>query len=175
MKIKSHILIGLGLILIVPPAMAAAPSATYGQLDALHDHIAILKEQLQIAKLKAGIANAGKPATTQALPGSISPGLGIAENAPPSPGAVHRHRATLPRVVSIDGRGARLSAVLLMPDGGEVIATPGLGLPGGLTVHDVSATGVRVMKAGTLFPLPFAEARTAAESSPASARVVAGP
>lgn len=145
--------------LLVPATSFAKPAASSGgnttisQLDALHDQIAVLKQELEVAKLKAGIKNAGSPNASMASP----PPTGLAYSQPPRPATTIAQRPshTLPRIVAIDGRGTRLSALLLMPDGGEIMAKPGLGLGDGLTVHDITASGVRVMKAGDLVPLPF--------------------
>ncbi|GAN80379.1 hypothetical protein Aam_046_020 [Acidocella aminolytica 101 = DSM 11237] len=62
-----------------------------------------------------------------------------------------------------------------MPDGGEIVATPGLGLGDGLTVHDVTASGVRVMKAGNLLPLPFISTEATPQASPQAAPEPASP
>jgi hypothetical protein len=70
---------------------------------------------------------------------------------------------TLPQIMSIEGRGMHLSAVLMMPDGGEVVASPGLPLTGGLTVHDINSAGVQVMQAGNLVSLPFETGSGASE------------
>jgi hypothetical protein len=63
----------------------------------------------------------------------------------------------------------------MMPDGGEVVATPGLGLGDGLTVHDVTASGVRVMKAGNLLPLPFVNTEASTQVSTQTAPEPASP
>ncbi|MDD2859892.1 MAG: type IV pilus biogenesis protein PilP [Acidiphilium sp.] len=148
------------------PTPPSTPSTTISQLDALHDQIAVLKQQLQIAKLKAGISDAGKSGSgaSAATPTGF-PGIGYGQPRQSAP-VTSAPQASMPRVVSIDGRGSSLSAVLMMPDGGEVVATPGLGLGDGLTVHDVTASGVRVMKAGNLLPLPFISTQASTQASP---------
>lgn len=160
---------------LADPTSALPPSTTISQLDALHDQIAVLKQQLQIAKLKAGISDAGKSGSgsSSATPTGF-PGIGYGQPRQPAP-VTSAPPASMPRVVSIDGRGSSLSAVLMMPDGGEVVATPGLGLGDGLTVHDVTASGVRVMKAGNLLPLPFISTQAGTQASPEPAAPVSVP
>ncbi len=165
------------------PVPSSGGNATVSQLDALHDQIAVLKQELEVAKLKAGIKNAGNPNASMAPP-ALTGFPGLAYGQPPRPATTipQRPSHTLPRIVAIDGRGTRLSALLLMPDGGEIVAKPGLGLGDGLTVHDITASGVRVMKAGDLVPLPFvgnrdnAPARTdQGDTPPASSPAVFPP
>lgn len=134
----------------------SATSTTVRQLDTLHDQIAVLKEELQIAKLKAGIKDAGKAGPrTSASTSSGFPAFSYGPPALPRASTVVSHHEPMPRIVSIDGRGSQLSAVLTMPDGGEVVVTPGMGLGDGLTVHDITAAGVRIIHGGKLLPLSF--------------------
>lgn len=160
---------------LADPTPPSTPSTTISQLDALHDQIAVLKQELQIAKLKAGISNAGKSGSgsSPTTPTGF-PGIGYGQPQQPV-AATPAPQALMPRVVSIDGRGSRLSAVLMMPDGGEVVATPGLGLGDGLTVHDVTASGVRVMKGGNLLPLPFVSGQASPQASTQAPQEPAAP
>lgn len=136
-----------------PAASAPSPDTTVGEITTLRNQIAVLKEQLEIAKLKAGIKAATTPSAPGQGQGPVLSGYPGGQTTPSGPQGDTR----LPRVLSVAGRGSHLSATLELPGGGEVIAYPGLGLPGGLTVHDVTAQGVRVMKAGSLKVLPFAD------------------
>ncbi|MGE4482973.1 type IV pilus biogenesis protein PilP [Acidocella sp.] len=159
---------------LADPAPASNKTTTISQLDALNAQIAVLKQELQIAKLKAGIKNAGNPSTGESAAPTGFPGVAFGK--PPQPAsAAPAPQDTMPRIVSIDGRGTRLSAVLMMPDGGEIVATRGLGLGDGLTVHDVTASGVNVMKAGNLLPLPFVSAQDSTSAPAVSASQVSVP
>lgn len=171
---KSVRLLAMPLALLIPalaladPASPSTTTTTISQLDSLNDQIALLKQELQIAKLKAGIKSAGDTSTREPAAPTGIPGVGLGQL--PRPASVQpAPQDTMPRIVSIDGRGSRLSAILIMPDGGEIVATPGLGLGDGLTVHDVTASGVNVMKAGNLLPLPFISAQSSASPSPETA------
>ena len=129
--------------------------ATVQQLSVLNDQIQVLKSQLLIAQLNANIQTAKHQQATGAdqTDRPVVPMLPATQPVEDPPTAVP---PSLPQIISIEGRGGHLSADLLMPGGGEVVASPGLPLAGGLTVHDVSVSGVQVMQGGNLVPLPFA-------------------
>ncbi len=157
--------------LLGAPSQSAVPSqdaaslqgtpshvANLRELDALHSQIALLKAQLEIAKLKQGITDAGKPSGAgSALPGGgfHSP-FGAAAPTNPLQGASPLQAASLPRVLSISGSGGNLSALLSMPDGGEMLVRPGMKLAGGMAVRRITANGVEVSGRHGLEGLPFA-------------------
>lgn len=169
MKFFHYMLIASGLGVLVcasqAPAQTADAAGTYGQLSSLVSQIAILKAQLQIVQLKQQIAASnremlGYSQSAQSM--SVQPGL----SATPSRLAFDNTRQELsmptgrsglePHILSISGQGWRLSALLRMPDGGEVEAVPGTLLGDGLVVKAVSPDSVRVIQNGRLVALPFA-------------------
>jgi type IV pilus biogenesis protein PilP len=101
----------------------------------------LLKAQLEIAKLKQGITDAGRPSGTSGpsptggIPSAFPMGASISPAAGP---------ARLPQVLSISGSGANLSALLSMPNGGETLVRPGTKIAGGFTVRGITANGVEV-------------------------------
>jgi type IV pilus biogenesis protein PilP len=134
----------------------------------LQRQIAVLEQQLKIAELKKQIREAddtgtkesgNNPVAPPAPASALGPSVAATPSVPPP--------LPLPQVVSISGLGNHLAATLRLAAGGLVIAYPATGLPGGLTVHDVSADGVHVMKGGELIPLPFAGADAQATAAPA--------
>jgi type IV pilus biogenesis protein PilP len=89
---------------IADPTPPSTPSTTISQLDALHDQIAVLKQELQIAKLKAGISDAGKSGSGGSSATSTGfPGIGYGQPQRPM-ATTPPPQASMPRVVSIDGR-----------------------------------------------------------------------
>lgn len=138
----------------------ASTNTTVEQVNSLQNQIAILQQKLKIANLQRQIDDSEHPKQA----GSAGQAMGFPSVLSPQPMQTAAPVAPepLPQIVSISGAGSHLSATLELPSGGEVVAYPALGLPGGMTVHDVSATGVRVIKAGSLIDLPFAGAPAAA-------------
>ena len=142
-------------------AQNARPDSVDGrEMMQLQQQIAILTQQLKVAQLRQQIRDAdakdddankapvaaAAPSPPASTPIAASAATAPASAPPPPP---------LPQVVSISGAGNHLTAILLLPTGGEVVAYPAMGLPGGLTVHDVSPNGVHVMSGGELVDLPF--------------------
>lgn len=153
-------IVGLALSTVSAAAQEARPDPVDGhEIMQLQQQIAILTQQLKVAQLQKQIRDADAkdddtnkatlPSAAQTAPAPTpAPARATAAVAPPAP-------PPLPQVVSISGAGSHLTAVLLLPTGGEVVAYPAMGLPGGLTVHDVSPNGVHVMSGGDLVDLPF--------------------
>jgi type IV pilus biogenesis protein PilP len=138
-------------------------------LSSLNDQAAVLAEQLKIAQLKQQIraADASNSAPNPTpLPGSGSMSY---PNLPSAPPAAASNAPALPTILSISGESGRLTALIQLGGGGQVVAYPGMGLPGGMTVYDVSTNGVRVMSAGALVSLPFASAGADAPMASGSA------
>jgi type IV pilus biogenesis protein PilP len=145
-----------------PQTPMPADPVTLGNISDLKSEIGLLTQELQVATLKAQIAKdnaaaeaaGGAPADANPVNDGDGDGLGM------------------PSVVSIVGSGAQLTATLQLPqtpqlpEGGQVIASPNMGLPGGLTVYDISASGVRVMSGGNLETLPFATAQSDTPPAP---------
>jgi len=133
--------------------VGSPPVANLHELDVLHSQIALLKAQLEIAKLKQGITDAGRPSgasgpsSTGGIPSAFPMGSSISQ----SPG-----QARLPQVLSISGSGANLSALLSMPGGGETLIRSGAKIAGGFTVRSITANGVEVSGRHGLEGLPFA-------------------
>ncbi len=140
---------------LLPAIAFADPASTVQQLTTLHNQVAILTQQLAVARLQAQIVQQGAPAGTSAS-GASSP-VQAAANAPTA--------ASLPTVVSIIGSGIHLTATLQTQSGAELVVVPGQALPGGLTVYSITENGVSVMQAGNVVPLPFAGDSSATASS----------
>lgn len=153
-------------VLALGNASVAAQDASPGPVDGheimqLQQQIAILEQQLKVAQLQKQIreaaakdddaskaaAAASSPQAPMPLAARAAPAV-APSNPPPAP-------PPLPQIVSISGAGNHLTAILLLPTGGQVVAYPAMGLPGGLTVHDVGPNGVHVMSGGELVDLPF--------------------
>lgn len=162
---------GLGVLACGPQARAqdATTNAqgTYGQLSDLISQIAILKAQLQVLQLKQQIAASARDmsdlsapasgpvpsAQAGVLPPPPTPTLGrLQSGAPGASGTLELE----PHILSIAGQGEQLSALLLMPGGGEVQVVPGTLLGDGSMVKAISPQSVRVIQRGTLVALPFA-------------------
>ena len=143
-----------GAVLALLPAIAFAdPASTVQQLTNLHNQVAILTQQLAVARLQSQIAQQGGAASPASPAGASAPGT-------PFPAA-----AALPTVISIIGSGIHLTATLQTLSGTELVVVPGQALPGGLTVYSVTENGVSVMQAGNIVPLPFAGDNTAPAAS----------
>lgn len=152
---------GIVALALVPQARAQGSttdsSSTYGQLSALTGQIAILKAQAQVAQLQQQIAaakhsadRAGEPPTSGQAGASAYQSGGVPVPAMPAMGSAQ------PQVLSISGQGARLTALLQMPSGGQVEATPGTPLGGGMTVEYITPSAVQVIQNGQPVVLPFA-------------------
>lgn len=137
-----------------------------GELDALHSKIALLKEQLAIAKLQHGIAEVKKnPDKGPQQPIYTGPSVPV-----PSTSPIIAEKTNLPHVLSIAGTGTDLVATLALPaDSGEISVHTGAKVTGGFTVRSITANGVEVVGKHGLKTLPFASgsnATTSAEPSP---------
>lgn len=180
----SLIICGFGVLALSSQARAqgATPDTTtdgqptYGQLSSLVSQIAILKAQAQIVQLQQQIAEAKRAAAAaDAQPKLVSPPVPMASGmpalpAPPYPAPTDRPAASSqprfsaftstgddkPQILSITGRDGQLSALLLMPGGGQVEAVPGTPLNNGAVVRVVSPQSVQVLQNGRLITLPFA-------------------
>ena len=156
------------LALGVGAAWAQAPTS-YNKYDNLSDQIAVLQQQVRIAKLKAQIANAGKSPGNGGAggSGSLPPGVGFIGRARAGGQSPARQAAkpSLPEIVAIAGKGAQLLAELRMPAGGEVVASHGNTLSDGLVVRSVTSEGVSVVKDGKVVSLPFEGSATPATTA----------
>lgn len=162
------ILLGAPAVAWAGTGAAVASKPTERALTANTAQIALLKQQREIAKLKAEIAasKTGGSSSTGTDPRTPAYGQNPAM-APQQASAA----SSLPEIVSIVGGQHGVQAVLRLSSGAEVIASPGEALAGGLTVHTVDADGVSVMQSGNLVPLAFAtgtgdERRQAREPTP---------
>jgi type IV pilus biogenesis protein PilP len=150
---------------LLPSIAFADPSSDVQQLTALHNQVAILTQQLAVARLQAQIAQQGSAssAATPAappVPGAPAP-VPAASNLAPA--------VSLPTIISIVGSGIHLTATLQTQSGTELVVVPGQALPGGLTVYRITENGVSVLQGGNIIPLPFASDSPApASSTPAS-------
>lgn len=149
--------ISLGIVAFCPSASAqdttAAGQGTYGQLSALSDKIAILKAQAQIAQLQAEISaakrNTDNSTMTSNHVSSYSPSIPRPFSANPA------NSDDIPHIISISGRGRRLSALLQTPQGAQIETVPGTILENGMMVKSISPTSVKVIENNQVFFLPF--------------------
>lgn len=173
MKPFHYMLIACGMGVLICGAQARAQDAStdpqggaYGQLSSLISQITLLKAQLQVVQLKQQIAASARQISDASQPVSSplsrSP-IGVLPPPPqlinkPQAGAAHTSNLVElePHILSIAGQGGQLSALLLMPGGGEVEVVPGTLLGDGSVVKAVSPQSVRVMQNGALVALPFA-------------------
>lgn len=137
--------------LSAPSQNAASNGVSLRELDALHSQIALLKAQLEIAKLKQGITDAGK---TAGAGSAMTGGFPRQLSGMPSPTDFSQN-ASIPEVLSISGSGSNLSAVLSLPHGGELPVRPGMKV-GELVVRSITANGVEVSGKHGVETLPFA-------------------
>lgn len=142
-----HILLAAGLYTL-PFSLAAqaqvhAPTedvqSSYAQLTSLNDQIALLKAQLQIAQLQQQLAVASHSSTTvqsgvPAFPSSVIP-----------PPTFTDTTQNIPQILSISGRGKRLSAILQMPQGNEITVVPGTTLEDGAIVRYITPQTVMIL------------------------------
>ncbi len=111
------------------PAAVGAPSdADRADLDALHDQAAILKAQLEVAKLRSEIQ---KTMNTASAHGGVPP-VSNPPLTPPPAGP-----APMPQVLAVMGAGSRVTATILLPNGGEMMVSPGVRFPGGWTLERI--------------------------------------
>lgn len=152
---------GVGVFAFVPQARAqdsTPDTSTYGQLSALTGQIAILKAQAQVAELQQQIASAKRSAdaTTTTAPAPTQASVpSYPQGGVPAP-VMPTVSDTKPQVVSISGRGQRLTALLQMPGGGEMEAAPGTPIGNGMTVEYITPNTVQIMQNGQVTVLPFA-------------------
>jgi type IV pilus biogenesis protein PilP len=147
---------------LLPAIAFADPTSTVQQLTALHNQVAILTQQLAVARLQAQIAQQDGGASTASPAGASAP------SAPsPTPAASNVPMpASLPTIISIVGSGIHLTATLQTQGGTELVVVPGQALPGGLTVYSITENGVSVLQAGNIVTLPFAGDSSSTASSP---------
>ena len=141
------------------PAQAPSPDTptNYAQLATLNDRIALLKAQVQVAQLKQELSAASHtPITGQAgIPG-FHP-----SDAPPPDTAQYG-----PRILSISGRGTRLSALVQMPEGDQMMVVQGSTLSDGAVVESISPQSVMVSLNNHILFLPFASTALTASGVP---------
>ena len=151
-----HIMIALGLYALPLAAQAqtqtASPQTSYAQLAALNDQIALLKAQVQVAQLQQELAVATH-ATTMVQNGVPDlPSSSITTLVSP-----HTTQTT-PHIIAISGRGRRLSALVQMPQGDEMMVVPGTTLSNGAIVQSITPQSVVVLLNNQTLSLPFSGA-----------------
>lgn len=157
MKISNFYLIifGLGITSLCSLAQAqdttTVAQGTYGQLSALSDKIAILKAQAQITKLQEEISTNKRGADS-----SMTTSSRIQTYNSATKPTFYSNANNAPYIISISGRGRRLSTILQMPQGAQVEAFRGTTLQNGMTVESITPTSVQVIKNNEIFFLPFA-------------------
>ncbi|HDC1790837.1 TPA: type IV pilus biogenesis protein PilP [Salmonella enterica] len=121
-------------------------SVTGGQLEVLQGKTLLLEAQVQAARLKKQLSEAGSLPSADSLPSVSAPvagvpvgGIAIPVPAPSAPSA-KSGRIT---VLEVSGRGKNLQATLSFPDGRRGVVQAGSTLPGStLTVKAVSLSSV---------------------------------
>ncbi|MHB1669378.1 MAG: type IV pilus biogenesis protein PilP [Thiomonas sp.] len=122
--------------------------------------IPVLKAQAEIAKLKAEIADAGKPRSTTAaqpgFPGMPMAGAAQGYGAPTLRGAhADDAGASSWRVTEISGFNGRYTALLVDGNGRAHEVAPGVALPGGWHVATIAPHTVVLAKGGVRRTLEF--------------------
>lgn len=150
--------IACGILALVQNTQAKAQDSspdnapTYGELSSLTSQIAILKAQAEVADLQRQIAQTKRDTAGLSGQGAVTslPSLTQANN-------LNEPLANnLPHVLEISGSGQRLSALLLMPGGGEIEVKPGTPLGNDVFVQSLSTDAVYISQNGYFFALPFA-------------------
>jgi type IV pilus biogenesis protein PilP len=172
---KKFVLIGAFALM---PSAGFASDPTVQELTSLHDQVAILTQQLAVAKLQSSIAQAGGDPSGVPTPAPTGiPGLAMAPAPLPQ-------TSNVPSIISIVGSGATLTATLQTTTGTAIVTAPGQMLPGGLLVKSITADGVTVLYGPNVVSLPFAggiaaqtapTANTAATPVPVNAASLHGP
>lgn len=143
---------------------AAGGVAVAGQLAQAQAQAALLRAQLEIAKIKAEIRKADSDGAQTA---PATPPMGGAGFTPPALPALPALSAPLsaaapapaetrPRILALMGRDRVFTATLLLPNGAVMRARAGSVLPGGWKVLRVDAAGVTAVHEGKTVPLAFA-------------------
>jgi len=141
------------MIVVLASSYAQAEEASvpnlYSRLDELRSHNAILAEELKNKELQGKI---------DAITESTNP-----KGSEPAFGGQSFGKAS-PLVQTVSGTGGRLSALIILPDGGRMTARVGTRIPGAgvvrsITAHEILVTG----KDGTL-SLPFDSESTSTDN-----------
>ncbi|MHB1644626.1 MAG: type IV pilus biogenesis protein PilP [Acidithiobacillus sp.] len=170
---------------VAPKALALAPgperigtsagqitgTVSAGHLAQAESRIAMLKMQLEIAKLNAGIAKAnaqakhpgGKTSQPMSPYGGMLPAGGMpsfssvpsSKSSASVPAPALLAATPAPRVLSLSGAGGHYQATLALPNGEVMTVVDGSRLGHGWRVRKVSAAGVTATHAGQVIPLGF--------------------
>lgn len=173
----------VGMAVLPSAALAASTPGTASQAlgtlkhseqsyTKLNAQIALLKKKLQIAQLQAKIHGAkqnqsGAPHAQsprrppQGMPPGLYQEMMHQRRARPHQ-QQHQKPAPLPEIVSVEGMGARLTAVLRLHSGNDLPVQVGSSLPHGAVVHAITANGVTVKQGGKIKSLSLASASNSA-------------
>lgn len=121
----------------------SAPSATYGQLDALRTENAILTEQLKNQKLKKTLAEESQQPTVRSISQASSKG-----------GQATADRGA--RVHFVGGTGQNLTATVQLSDGSRVVIRSGQKIAGLGLVKSIKVDEVLVQSGKDTYQVPFA-------------------
>lgn len=165
------------------PLQGANPSqdargATAGDLARAQSRVAMLKADLEIARLQAEIRKAKEGKTADAanafsrcpnpyqMPGA-SPFMG------PVSGMAARGTSNtrFPRVISLSGMAGRYTATIAMPNGTVMSAKDGTSLGDGWKIVRIGDQGVVALRAGKRIPLAFVSSGSENEGSNSSVGV----
>lgn len=159
------------------PSQGADPAqdargATAGDLARAQSRVAMLKADLEIARLQAEIRKAKEGKTADVanafsrgpnpyqMPGA-SPFMG-----PVSGMAARGTRSSrFPRVISLSGMAGRYTATIAMPNGTVMSAKDGTSLGGGWKIARIGDQGVVALHAGKRIPLAFVSSGSESEGS----------
>lgn len=176
--------IAVGIAVLPSVALAAntssaSASASLGNLQhseqsytKLNAQIALLKKKLQIAQLQSKIREtkhnqngSSQGQGPQRAPQGMPPGLYREMMHQHQP---HRRQqqqqpakqTPLPEIVSVEGMGSHLTAVLRLPSGNDLPVQAGSSLPHGAVVHAITPNGVTVKQGGKIKSLSLASGPT---------------
>lgn len=146
--------------------------ATAGDLARAQSRVAMLKADLEIARLQAEIRKVKEGKTANAanafsrgpnpyqMPG-VSPFMG-----PVSGKAARETRSSrFPRVISLSGMAGRYTAMIAMPNGTVMSAKDGTSLGDGWKIARIGDQGVVALRAGKRIPLAFVSSGSENEGS----------
>lgn len=145
----------------VPGAQVdAAPADVPKRLDDLEAEIAVLKRELEVAKLKGELQKAQHPEPPSPMT-FAAPSMRIPDPA-------------LPQVNRIAAFGRFATADLVYADGTLLTVRPGDRLPDGVKVMRIGAGGVLVRRGGVESPLRFAPPAPATKEEPGASSAPGG-
>ncbi len=144
---------------------------TVGDLTRAQGKVALLKAELEIARLQAEIKKTKEGKTTDNRPASfpqttIGPSVGIGQNDGLIPSFVTKNNGKnrFPRVISLSGMAGHYTATIALPNGTVMNANAGGSLGNGWTIVKIDNQGVIASHDGKVVPLAFVSTSSHGES-----------